>query len=472
MNFEDFKKIHAFLTSQLKGSPYEGITYYVGGCMRDMMLQREINDIDICVACPNGGIELAKYLTKKLNVYEEKTNPVIFEEFGTAKFRFKGALPEYGNIEFETVQTRKEAYRDSESRKPETCFGTLTEDALRRDLTINSLYFNITQGVCLDMLPNTPCEGDLLKHKLRAANDPNISFSDDALRILRVIRFAAVLGWGIEPKTWVGMCCNVHRLSTISKERIHEELNKIIVSSHADEGIRKLYYCGALKYIFPEMEKLKGMTQGRCHNQDAFEHSLSVMMKMPAKIDYRLAGLLHDIGKSTTRSFGYTGLVHFNRHENVGEDMVKELLTALKYPNSIVKIVAKAVRNHMRFKQQQTSPSKSSVRKFINEMTNDEELDLCLELIDADNKSHAPKHCKPEQVNNIRKIIKKLEEDDSAKVYLPINGKDIMEIFKLKKGPKVGSAIRLLTEFYYIRPKMTKEEAIQVIQRAIDKGEL
>ena len=419
---------------------------------------------------PNGGIRLAEFITKKLGIYEQGTNPVVFPQFGTAKFRLKDALPQLGNIEIETVQTRKEAYRDKESRKPEVCFGTIQEDALRRDLTINAVYLNVTTGETLDITGTS--SNDLRNHILRTPNDPRISFEDDALRILRVIRFASTLGWGIEARTWGGMCVNAYRLETISKERITEEFNKIITSENAADGIRRLYLCGALKHIIPEFEALKGLNQGKHHIEDAFDHSLTVMSKMKPQVVNRLAGLLHDIGKTVTKSYGFSCQIHFNNHEKVGAEMVKDILEYLKYPKDIIKKVSLATANHMRFKQS-TIPSNSSLRKFANEMKTDEDLDLCLELIEADNTSHAPKSCKVGQVNKIRARLEKMAEQESTlKVTLPLNGKDIMEILGLKKGPQVGAALRLLTEYYYISPKMTKEDAINVLKYAMDKGKL
>ena len=196
------------------------------------------------------------------------------------------------------------------------------------------------------------------------------------------------------------------------------------------------------------------------------------MSKMKADPIYRLAGLLHDIGKSKTKSYGFTGLIHFNRHEKVGAEMAEEILTRLKYPNATIKSIKNAILNHMRFKQS-SLPSNHSLRKFVNEIGTEDDFNLCLDLIDADNKSHSIKHCKPNQVEQIKKRIAKLEEQESSlKVNLPINGKEIMEIFNWKKGPKIGQALKILTEYYYISPKMTKDEAIKVIQRAVEKGDI
>lgn len=469
MTFQEFKTIHEFLSSQIKGSEFEDCSFYVGGCVRDVILDRPIKDIDICVAKPNGGIEFAEFLTKKLGIYEEGKNPIIFPQFGTAKFRLKSALPNFGTVEIECVQTRKEAYRDSESRKPETCFGTIKEDALRRDLTINAFYCKISDAITYDV--TTLGNEDIVNKKLRTPSDPDIAFKDDALRILRVIRFSATLGWGIESKTWLGMCKNAHRLVTISKERIQEEFNKIITAPYASEGIRKLYWCGAMKYFIPEFELLKGLTQGKFHNEDAFDHSLTVMEKMQPNVINRLAGLFHDIAKPSTKTHGYTGIVHFTRHETEGALLLEDILGDLKYSSATIKAVVSAVKNHMRFKQT-TVPSTHAIRKFANEVP-ENYIDLCLELIDADNNSHAPKYCLPNQVDKIRKRLEKLSETETTlKVKLPIDGKDIMHTFNIKKGPRIGAALRLLTEYYYISPKMSKEEALKVIERAIAKNEI
>lgn len=472
MDFEGFKTIHQLIKATIKDTEFDGQSYYVGGCVRDAILNRPIKDIDISVQIPNGGIRLAEFLCKKLDIYKEGSNPIVFPQFGTAKFNLKGIFSQLGDVEIETVQTRKEAYRDKDSRKPETCFGSVQEDANRRDLTINAIYLNITNGTMFDMTGKS--DNDIRKHILRTPIDAKESFEDDALRILRVIRFASTLGWGIEPKTWAGMCIKAYRLKTISKERINDEFNKIITSEHAADGIRRLYLCGALKYIIPELIELKNLEQGSRHGEDAFDHSLTVMSKMQPTVESRLAGLLHDIGKPSTRSRSFTGRISFINHETVGAKLTEKILTDLKYPKNTIKRVQNAVANHMRFKQT-TLPTNKALRKFANEIGNEDDLNLTLELIEADNTSHALKFCKIGQVDKIKKRLEAIIEQsdlDDLKLKLPINGKDIMKAFNLKKGPKIGNALRLLTEYMYISPKMTKDEALKIVQRAIEKGDI
>lgn len=465
MNKEQFKTICELIKEHIKDTEWADKVFYVGGCIRDCMLQRPIKDIDICVSKPNGGIEFAEYLTKKLGIYKEGTNPVIFPQFGTAKFTLKSALPQLGDIEIETVQTRKEAYRDDKGRKPEVCFGTLKEDALRRDLTINALYGKAIDWFIHDI--SGLGHEDLKNHILRTPQDADIAFKDDALRILRVIRFSCTLGWGIERKTWIGMCKNVQRLSMISKERIQQEFNAIITSEHAAEGIRKLYWCGALKYIVPELIRLVGLNQGKHHCDDAFDHTLAVLSKVEPKVENRLAALLHDIGKYGKWNADLFGNVHFPNHEDTSMLMTMDILEDLKYPNATIAKVKHAVANHMRFKQSK-NPSNHAIRKFVNEIGDD--LDLTLDLIEADNMSHAPKSCIKGQVALIRKRIEALKEkEDTIKVHLPVNGKDIMKEFNLPKGPTIGAALKLLTEYAYIKPKMTKGEAMQIVKEALEK---
>lgn len=446
----------------IKGTKWENNCFLVGGAVRDLLLGKEIKDIDLCISLPNGGIDFANWICKETDCYKINSNPVIFQTYGTAKFNIR-SINKISNVNIECVQTRKEQYKDKNSRNPETEYGTITEDSLRRDLTINALYINISNNQVLD--PTGMGLSDLKNCILRTPSDPDITFTDDALRQLRVIRFSSKLGWGIEKTTWFGIVKNAYRINTISKERISEEISKILESNRPSYGLRKLYNSGLLKLILPEVYELVGCKQGEQHFGDVFEHTMAVVEKTKPIATYRMAALLHDIAKPKCK-IEMLDKIHFYKHENESAIMSINILKRLKYSNSDIKLIVKAVRNHMRFKQNKDScPSTKAIRKLISEY-NDSEVDIILDIIDADNKSHSEKYNAPNQVNLIFDKILKIKEEEKInnKLELPINGKDIMDKFKLKTSPKIGEMLNFIKNKFLENPKLTKEECFSLIE--------
>ena len=220
MTHELYIQICNYLQDIIEGTEFENHLFSVGGCVRDEFLSHEIKDIDLCVDLPDGGIDFANWLYEKGLLTHE---PVVYPTYGTAMF----CLKEFPDVELEAVQTRKEQYKDRNSRNPEVVFGSIEEDCKRRDLTINSLYYDISRNVYLDLTGNG--YHDISDHIIRTAGDPDIVFTDDGLRILRTIRFSSRYNWDIDPNTYEGMKRNVDRLSIITKERIQDEFNKMLV---------------------------------------------------------------------------------------------------------------------------------------------------------------------------------------------------------------------------------------------------
>lgn len=227
-----------------------------------------------------------------------------------------------------------------------------------------------------------------------------------------------------------------------------------------------------MTYIMPEIVMMKGMGQSKQHNQDVLEHSLSVMSKTKPILVNRMAGLLHDVGKILTYDRDVFGKVHFKNHETVGAEAASGMLRFLEYPEELIDKVEKAIKLHMRFKNANL-PSKHSLRKFLGEAKDD--VELCLDVINADNNSHLPYYNKPKQVNDIKNMItrlKKKDEEEENKIKLPVNGKELMEKFNLNKGPIIGQMLKILNEHINISPKMTKEEAFSIISEAIAKKQI
>lgn len=449
----------------IKNTKWENNVYLVGGAVRDLLMGRPIKDIDLCISKVDGGIEFAEWICKETDCFKNGSNPVVFTKFGTAKFNLR-SIDKISKVDIECVQTRKEQYHDENSRKPETTYGTILEDCLRRDLTINALYVNISTDEVLD--PSGKGLDDMHNCILRTPSDPDIVFKDDALRQLRVIRFASRFGWGIEKDTWIGIVKNAYRIDTISQERITDEINKILISPRPSYGIRQLYRCGLLKKVLPEVFNLIGCIQGHQHFGDVFEHTMATLEKTKPIVEYRMAALLHDIAKPECSSV-VNGVIHFFSHEYRGATMATEILKRMKYSNLEIKTIVNAVKNHMRFKQSGNHcPSNKSLRKFIADVGNDQ-IDIILDVINADNNSHDELFNIPDQVDLIREKIKEMSkiEKVSDKLELPINGNDIMEKFNLKKGPKIGEFLAIVKDSFLDNPNITKEECFEIIKEKL-----
>lgn len=471
MNKQDFFAINKMLNALLKNTRYKDLVFYSGSCVRDLWLKRDIKDIELTVCSHLGGIVVANYITNKLGCYEAGKNPLIDPKLGIAQFTLEKKFPELKNVVFTTYTSRKEQKYDKDGLTKFLNLGTLREDAHTKDFTINSIYMKIDET--LKYLDYTGMSfKDLRTGKIHCTIDPDTSFNEDPLRMLRAIRLSAELGFGIELYTWLGICKNASLILGVSDDRMRPELSKILTSERADEAIRKLYNSGLLTLVFPEVRDLVGVTQGKQHKDDVFEHSLSVMMKMRPTIAYRLAGLYHDIAKPMTRSKDFYGRVNFKNHEKVGSELAKISLGLIGYPENIVNDVCHAISLHMKFKDNKGTPSKHSVRRFVKEAEKGD-MNLCLALIDADNNSHSKDFCKPTQVETIKKMIEKdAEKKAESSIILPVNGKDIMKNFKIGKGPRVGKALEILREFAEISPKMTKDEALSIISDAIKRKQI
>lgn len=454
------------ISDLIKNSEWKNKIFLAGGAVRDELMRMGIKDLDITVAAPNGGIEFAIWLAKKLKIYRKNTNPVIYPKFGTAKITLKGIKHngiDLSSVDIECVMTRKEKYKFG-NRKPEVDYGTPEQDAERRDLTINSLLKDLTSGEILDLTGKGI--NDLNNKIIRTPLDPNIIFKEDPLRMLRAIRFTVKYNWKLPLSMINAIKSNAKMLSTISSERIQEELNKILLTNNPDKGIRLLQITGLSKYIMPELDYLIKLKQNDYHLWDANKHTLMVLKNTPNNLITRLAALFHDIGKSQAKSI-IDNEVHFYQHEDIGADIAKDIMTKLKYPNYIINSVYTIIKNHMRtksFGKNAELVSDKALRKLQNDLG--DHLETTLDLIHADNISHGDdkwKHNLPNQIPSIRNRMKNLGGNFTKKLELPINGNDILKLLKLKPGPVVGNLLKDLTDEYLQNPKMTKTDAIKLI---------
>jgi len=291
-----------FIKNLIKGTEWEGNVFIAGGAVRDELMGNDPKDIDLLINIPDGGILFAEWITKKLGIYREGSNPVIYPRFGTAKFtlrRQKHNGIDLSSVDIECVMPRKEIYVDGD-RKPDVSHGSLKDDVDRRDFTTNSLLKDLSTGEILDL---TGMGRDDIKNGIvRTPLDPDIIFTEDPLRMLRAVRFAIKYNWKLPLFMIRALRKNAKKLPNISSERIQEELNKMLLTDNPDKAIRLLQILGLSKYIFPEMDKLIKMKQNRFHKYDVMKHSLEVLKNTPPDLITRLSALLHDVGKGKTRT--------------------------------------------------------------------------------------------------------------------------------------------------------------------------
>lgn len=423
-------KIFSLIAETAREENHE--VYVIGGFVRDCILKRETHDVDIVVH--GSGIEMAKAFSKKLG---PATNVSVFRNFGTAMVR-------YGEQEIEFVGARKESYR-SNSRKPIVEDGTLEDDQLRRDFTINAMAISLNPGDFGRLIDPFRGMDDLENKILRTPLEPEQTFSDDPLRMMRAIRFATELGFTIEKKTLAGIRKSAHRISIVSAERITDELNRIMHTKKPSTGFKLLEETGILAFVFPEFQALKGVLEEKGHkHKDNFYHTIKVLDNLARVSDnlwLRWAAVLHDIAKPLTRKFDRDSGWTFHGHEFVGSKMVPGIFRKLKLPlNDRMKYVQKLVLLHLRpMALTPEGVSDSAVRRLVYDAGDDLE-DLML-LCEADITSKNPltvrKHL--DNFRMVRQKISELEEKDAIRNFQPpVSGEEIMATFGIEPSRPVG----------------------------------
>lgn len=460
-----------YLSKLIQNGPFAGKVFLAGGAVRDEILGKPVKDIDIVVTLPDGGIEFAKWITQKIGAYREGSNPIIFPRFGTAKFNLRGVNYngiDLSNIDIESVMTRGEKY-ETGSRKPEVVYADLYADALRRDLTVNSLYKDLTTGEIKDLTGRGI--HDIEHGIVRTPLDPDITFKDDPLRMLRAVRFAVKYNWKMPMSLVKALKRNADQLTNISTERIQDELNKILMTDRPDKGLKLLSYTGLNKHIIPELDQCRGVTQNEYHRDDVFDHIIEVVKNTPPNLTARLGALFHDIGKPQTRSVGDDSRVHFYKHEDVGAEMSVNIMKRLKYSNDTISSVSNIVSNHMRMKAagpDGDGVSDKALRKFTSDVGPD--LEAQLMLMHADNISHSEVASMPNQIDHIMNRLKSLSTQSvNNKPTLPINGNDIMKTLGIKPGPIIKQLLQSVEDEWYADPSISSEYAMQVVKKQYEK---
>ena len=404
--------------------------YVVGGYVRDHYLGRPSTDIDVVVV--GSGVAVAEELGRVL-----QAKVTIYRTYGTAMLRWQGT-------EVEFVGARKESY-SPESRNPQVEPGSLEDDQRRRDFTINAMAWSLNRDSFGELVD--PFEGmyDLEDCIIRTPCDPEKTFSDDPLRMMRAVRFASQLGFDIDDETFEGIIAQAHRIEIITKERISVELSKIMASPAPSIGLTLMRSAGLLKYVLPELDRMAGVERrGRHAHKDNFEHTLKVLDNLAKRTDnlwLRWAALLHDIGKPATKSYdahlGWT----FHQHEAVGSKMIPQLFRRLKLPtNEPMRFVQKMVFLHMRpIVLSEDMVSDSAVRRLLFEAGDDVEklMMLCEADITSGNDNKVQLYLKNFEL--VRRKMQDLEERDRVRNFQPpITGDMIMKIYGVPPSSVIG----------------------------------
>lgn len=450
MKFRIPKEVHA-VAEKLLEATFEA--YLVGGCVRDLLLEQAPKDWDIATnARPE---EIQKLFPE--SVYEN--------QFGTVGVKTDSENPALKIIEV-TMYRLEGKYTDKRHPDEIKFAKTIEEDLSRRDFTVNAIAAEIKISKSkiqneLELVDPHGGQKDLKAKIIRTVGNPKERFSEDALRLLRAVRFSAQLGFTIEGKTLAAIKQEAGLLEFISKERIRDEFSKLLVTPRAAEGIRMLAQTGLLRHILPELAEGIGVTQNKHHIYEVFEHNVRALEYAASKnfsLELRLASLLHDVGKPKTKR-GEGPNSTFYGHQVVGERMALKALDRLRFSRETTEKVALLIREHM-FVYDPDVVTEAGVRRLIRRVEKENVDDLLL-LREADRIGSGVPKAQPYRLRYLKAMIEKVQKDPVHPKMLKIKGDTVMEMLKIEPGPKVGKVLAVLLEEVLDDPRLNEDEPLK-----------
>jgi poly(A) polymerase/tRNA nucleotidyltransferase (CCA-adding enzyme) len=426
-----------FILQKLQENGFEA--YIVGGCVRDFLLGKEPNDWDVTT-----------------NAKPEEIQKVFRDSFYENKFLTVTVKKDDKEVEVTTYRT-EQGYSDKRHPDDVKYAKTLQEDLSRRDFTINAIAMDEKKKI-IDLFEG---QKDLKNKIIRTVGDPNERFSEDALRMLRAIRFATTLNFKIEEKTAKAIKEKCVWLEAVSEERIRDEFVKIIMSENASLGIELLKELGLLKYVIPELLENVGIGQNKHHKFDCYEHAVKALeyaVKKDFNFYVRLASLFHDIAKPRVK-VGVGESSTFYNHEIVGAKVTFQILNRLKFPKKDVEKITKLVRYHL-FYYNVDEVKESSVRRLVRQVGPDSMEEL-LQVRQADRIGSGVPKAEPYKLRHLKYLIEKVSKDPISAKMLKVNGEIVMEILKIKPGPKIGQILDVLLGEVLDNPKKNNKEFLE-----------
>lgn len=441
------------IMEKLNSAKFEA--FVVGGCVRDLLRKVKPRDWDITTNA------------KPKQIQKIFPDSFYANKFGTVTVKTNSKDKTLAEIEITTYRT-EEKYTDKRHPDKVHFASTLKQDLARRDFTINALAMDISQKI-VDLFEG---QKDLKKKIVRTVGKPRERFNEDALRMLRGVRFACTLGFKVEQKTLGAIKENAGWIQAISKERIREELTKIINSQNPAQGIEILRKTGLLKYIIPELEKGAGISQNKNHIYDIYEHSIRSLQAAANKnfnLEVRIAALLHDIGKPETKQ-GEGPDATFYNHDYIGSKFASKILKRLKFPKKLIQKVVILVRNHM-FVSDPERITQAGVRRLIKRVGR-ENMQSLINLRIADRLGMGRPKARPYRLREIEYMIEKVSKDPISVKMLNIDGREIMDLLDIKPGPKIGAILDVLLAEVIEDPKKNNKKYLEKRTNQLDESNL
>lgn len=463
-----YPKVIDFLRKKIKGTQWEGHLFVVGGCCRDLIMGRQIHDVDLTVDLPLGSVKFARWLrSNRLTIGE----PLVFHRYSTARLHLK-AFPD---DELEIVQTRSDKYGPHNADNPAAAFGSLHDDCTRRDLTINSLYYDISADRMLDL--SGMALQDIENKIIRTPANPERTFDDDPLRIVRCIRFACSLGWKIDPATLEALKKNPESIKVASKERIRSEFDKVLASDNPAGAIEMLGNCGIMGVIMPGLTPIFGMPDNRSNPGSVWQHTLRTLKAMCGlnnDLTLRLAALLCDAGKAVSITRTKDGRIRFPGHDRRAASVIDPIMRHLRYEPKIINDVIFLARHHTAAKSWGDKAEKmtdADLRRLQYECETRERFNCLLTLIHADNLSNPDAPERASQVPAIRRRAAKFRADGTEMFgyHLPIQSPHIRRVLHIPAGRQVEQCKEFLMKQAYANPRLTREDCRRLLEKKFPK---